>query len=102
MLKLKPNCEHCDIDLPANSTVAMICTFECTFCAHCVETVLHNVCPNCGGGFERRPQRIVTAWNKGVSLSDAPASTERVFEPVDVDAHERFASNIRDIPPHQR
>src|SRR5438093_6860451 len=51
MLELRPSCELCDRDLPPASTEAMICTFECTFCARCVRETLHNVCPNCGGGF---------------------------------------------------
>ena len=53
MLQLRPNCEYCDKDLPPNATDARICSFECTFCAHCVETVLFNVCPNCGGDSNR-------------------------------------------------
>ena len=57
MLMLKPNCECCDKDLPPASTEAMICTFECTFCATCVDTVFKGVCPNCGGGFVPRPIR---------------------------------------------
>ena len=51
-LQLRPNCEYCDKDLPPNAADARICSYECTFCADCVETKLHNVCPNCGGGFE--------------------------------------------------
>jgi hypothetical protein len=35
MLLLKPGCECCDRDLPPDSRDAMICSFECTFCAHC-------------------------------------------------------------------
>ncbi|MGC1774039.1 MAG: DUF1272 domain-containing protein, partial [Pseudolabrys sp.] len=27
------------------SAEARICSYECTFCADCVETKLHNVCP---------------------------------------------------------
>ena len=50
-LQLRPNCEYCDKDLPPTSTEARICSYECTFCADCVESKLHNVCPNCGGGF---------------------------------------------------
>ena len=50
-LQLRPNCEYCDKDLPPNATEARICSYECTFCADCVENKLHNVCPNCGGGF---------------------------------------------------
>jgi hypothetical protein len=53
----------------------MICTFECTFCRTCVETRLNGRCPNCGGGFERRPVRPPHMLKK------YPASTERVFKP---------------------
>jgi hypothetical protein len=42
MLTLKPNCECCDKDLPADATDAMICSFECTFCRDCVEMKLPN------------------------------------------------------------
>jgi hypothetical protein len=56
-LELRPNCELCDRDLPPDATDARICSYECTFCAGCVETGLRNVCPNRGGGFERRPER---------------------------------------------
>lgn len=59
MLKLKPNCEHCDKPLPDNSDEAMICSYECTYCLECVESVLKNICPNCGGSFEKRPKRRV-------------------------------------------
>lgn len=57
MLKLKSNCEHCQIPLPFDSKEAMICSFECTFCASCVNNELNQTCPNCGGGFEKRPIR---------------------------------------------
>ncbi|CAN5623908.1 DUF1272 domain-containing protein [soil metagenome] len=57
MLLLKPACENCSIPLPPDSSNAMICTFECTFCENCVYNILKNVCPNCGGNFERRPIR---------------------------------------------
>lgn len=75
MLKLKPNCECCDRDLPPDSPDARICTFECTFCAHCVATRLDNRCPNCGGNFAPRPIRPPRLLEK------FPASTERVFRP---------------------
>lgn len=80
MLELRPNCEHCDKDLPAESTQAYICTYESTFCRFCVENVLHNVCPNCGGGFSKRPIRPRTERRPGVSLKHQPASTERVHK----------------------
>ena len=43
MLKLKPNRECCDRDLPPESAEARICTFECTFCATCADTVFGGV-----------------------------------------------------------
>lgn len=72
MLSLRPNCECCDRDLPADSVDARICTFECTFCADCVDNRLGSVCPNCGGNFVSRPIRPAGA------LARFPASTERV------------------------
>lgn len=75
MLELRPNCECCDRDLPPDSAEARICTFECTFCADCVETRLKGLCPNCGGGFEARPVRPAHLLEK------YPASAVRVFEP---------------------
>jgi hypothetical protein len=75
MLQLRPNCECCNRDLPAESPDARICTFECTFCADCVKTKLHGVCPNCGGEFTVRPRRPADM------LAKYPPSKERVFKP---------------------
>jgi len=72
MLALRTNCECCDKDLPPDSTEARICTFECTFCADCVEGVLKGVCPNCGGNFVPRPIRPAE------KLAKYPPSTERM------------------------
>lgn len=74
MLELRPNCECCDKDLPADSTEAFICTFECTFCISCVEGVLNDKCPNCGGNFTNRPIRPIAA------LINNPASTIRILK----------------------
>ena len=74
MLALRPNCECCDLDLGPDSADAMICTYECTFCADCVEHCLDNVCPNCGGNLVVRPIRPAAA------LVNDPASTQRVFQ----------------------
>ena len=41
MLALRPCCENCKKALPPESEEARICTFECTFCADCVETILN-------------------------------------------------------------
>ena len=67
MLELRPNCEYCDCDLPPEAANAMICTYECTFCADCVNNALSNVCPNCGGGFVPRPIRPLQARREGIS-----------------------------------
>ena len=75
VLELRPNCECCDRDLPPDSDEAMICTFECTWCRDCVETVLRGTCPNCGGGLAPRPVRPVAR------LVEHPASTVRVLAP---------------------
>ena len=102
MLELRPNCEYCDKDLPPTAAEARICSYECTFCATCVDTVLFNVCPNCGGGFVPRPIRPMTERRPGLSLAKRPASRERVHLSYDRDEVARFAGKVRDIPPETR
>jgi uncharacterized protein len=75
MLEMRPSCECCDRDLDASAPGAMICSFECTFCATCAEEALKGVCPNCGGGLVPRPPRPAKA------LAKFPASTKRVVKP---------------------
>ena len=102
MLELRPNCEACDRDLPPDSAEARICSYECTFCAGCVETLLHNVCPNCGGGFVPRPIRPRTARRPGVCLADDPPGTKRrslKYDRADIAA---FVESVKDIPPGER
>jgi uncharacterized protein len=101
-LDLRPICENCATDLPPAAPDAMICSFECTFCRDCVEQVLENVCPNCGGGFTPRPIRPSTDWKGGNSLAAHPASTARRHRPLDIEAHMMFARDIKDVPPSDR
>jgi uncharacterized protein len=75
MLQLRPNCECCDRDLPPDSAEARICSFECTFCTTCTESVLQGYCPNCGGELVTRPRRPAE------KLAKYPASIERVLKP---------------------
>ena len=70
MLEMRPDCERCGVDLPANQPGAFICSFECTFCAECADA-LDDRCPNCGGELLDRPSRV------GTALEKHPASTER-------------------------
>lgn len=100
-LELRPNCEGCDRDLPPDSPIAMICTYECTWCAACVERI-RNVCPNCGGGFAPRPNRPVHEWRPGLSLAKRPASSERVHAGFSWDEIEAFSATIAAIPPRER
>ena len=96
MLELRPSCELCDRDLPPESLEAMICSFECTFCAPCVRETLFNVCPNCGGGLFPRPVR------PRARLSKAPPSTTRVVTPLDAARHAAFLARYRDVAPEKR
>ena len=102
MLELRPNCELCDIDLPPASRDARICTYECTFCASCVQAVLQDVCPNCGGGFVPRPIRPAGEWRPGAGLAHSPASTTRHHTPYSEVELAEFSASLRDIPPHLR
>ena len=102
MLELRPTCENCNKPLPPASTEARICTYECTFCAACVDGVLANVCPNCGGGFERRPIRPSRNLKGDNWLGKDPASTKVKHRPVDPAAHARFIEAIKGIAPERR
>jgi hypothetical protein len=102
MLELRPNCELCDVDLPPGSPDARICTYECTFCAECAENVLHNVCPNCGGGFEVRPIRPARAWREGAGLASDPPGTRRRHTRYTRDELEAFVATVREVSPADR
>ena len=74
MLEMRPDCERCGADLPAEAPGAFICSFECTFCATCADT-LDDRCPNCGGELMDRPSRAKTLHEK------FPPGTVRKFKP---------------------
>jgi hypothetical protein len=71
MLELRCHCECCGKNLPPDAADALICSFECTFCAKCAHETLHDVCPNCGGEFAQRPIRPAAL------LAKYPPSTTR-------------------------
>jgi uncharacterized protein len=75
MLELRPNCECCNRDLPPESGEALICSFECTFCRHCADSVLAGKCPSCGGELVVRPRR------PSELLIEYPAATVRKVRP---------------------
>ena len=102
MLELRPTCEHCNKPLPPASTEARICSFECTFCSSCVDGVLGNVCPNCGGGFAPRPVRPSQDRKGEHFLGKYPAGTKIRHRPVDLNAHAALAASLKSIPPQAR
>ena len=102
MLELRPTCEHCNKELLPNSLEARICSYECTFCATCVDTILDNVCPNCGGNFVTRPIRPSKNWKDDNYLGKDPADPTIKHRPVDLEAHAHFAARIKTVPPEAR
>ncbi|MCK7583245.1 MAG: DUF1272 domain-containing protein [Chromatiales bacterium] len=62
MLELRPSCEHCN-GLAARFNRGPHLQLRVHLVASCVDTVLANVCPNCGGGFVPRPVRPSRNWN---------------------------------------
>ena len=103
MLELRPNCELCDKDLPPAAPDARICSYECTFCADCVERVLQNVCPNCGGGFAPRPIRPQQAWREGTGLAQRSGRRRRRRHAAyTLDELDAFAERLRDVEPGAR
>jgi len=102
MLEVRPSCENCSKPLPADSVDARICSYECTFCADCVDTILSNVCPNCGGGFVPRPVRPLNEWRAGVSRVHQRPSSKTVSKPVKAAEHVEFVANLKNILPENR
>ncbi|MBK8450108.1 MAG: DUF1272 domain-containing protein [Saprospiraceae bacterium] len=96
MLEIRPICENCGKDLANESKFAMICSFECTFCSDCVANILFNVCPNCGGGFEKRPHRPKEA------LLKYPQNPERYFRPINLNKFKITFLKNNNIDPSER
>jgi hypothetical protein len=53
---MRTECERCGAALREDGD-ALICSFECTFCRACGETMDY-VCPNCSGELVTRPKRL--------------------------------------------
>lgn len=88
MLEIRLYCENCGDSLPNESDQAMICSYECTFCQKCVEEILLNVCPNCGGGFEKRPTRPYKQLDK------YPPSSVKIVKPILINEYLEINKNI--------
>lgn len=96
MLELRPNCEHCNKDLPNTSTEAMICSFECTYCKTCAIEIFKNVCPSCAGNFVERPIRPSKMVEK------YPASKEKIYKPKDLEKVKLLIKKHQNIHPLER
>lgn len=96
MLETRPNCEHCNKDLPNTSTEAMICTFECTYCKTCALEIFKNVCPSCSGNFVERPIR------PSKMIEKYPASTKRIFKPKDLEKASINSKKYKNVKPENR
>jgi hypothetical protein len=90
MLELRPICENCNMALDPDSPDAMICSYECTFCKHCVDSVLQNVCPNCGGGFSPRPVRPKNNLRDENYVGKHPATRVVRCRPVDIKSYQEL------------
>ncbi|KAB1159561.1 DUF1272 domain-containing protein [Tenacibaculum aiptasiae] len=96
MLEIRPNCEHCNKDLPNTSTEAMICSFECTYCKTCALEIFENVCPSCSGNFVERPIRPLKMIEK------YPASSNRIFKPKELSKTKINSEKFKDVKPERR
>ncbi len=96
MLEIRPNCEHCNKDLPNISKEVMICSFECTYCRTCAIDIFENVCPSCSGNFVERPIR------PQIEIIKYPALTKRVFKPKDLEKSKLNLEKFKTIPPEKR
>jgi hypothetical protein len=96
MLEIRPNCEHCNKDLPNTSTDALICSFECTYCSECALVVFKNVCPSCSGNFVARPIRPEKEIEK------YPASVKHIYKAKDLEKAKLSSDRYKDIPPEKR
>ena len=96
MLEIRPNCEHCNKDLPNSSTEAMICSYECTYCRECAIGIFENVCPSCAGNFVERPIRPKK------EIENNPASTKPVFKPKNLERARINTEKFKNISPYKR
>ena len=70
-LQLRPNCEYCDKDLPPDATDARICSYECTFCADCVENKLAQCLPELRRRLCAAADPAAQEWRPGVCVDQA-------------------------------
>ena len=75
MLKMKTSCEKCQAATEQTS-LAYICSFECTFCEPCARS-MSSICPNCSGQLVKRPTRVRKVAD--VAVSQMRSKLARLF-----------------------
>ncbi len=55
-LEMRAVCARCGAPLVEDDE-AFICSYECTFCPACADS-MEQTCPNCAGELVRRPRRL--------------------------------------------
>ena len=105
MLELRPNCELCDKDLPPDSLEARICSYEFTYCADCVDTLLFQCLRNLRRRLEcpaDPPQKFLAgksrAWFIGAPCI-ANASLFKFFTRFEI---EEMVEKLRAFNPRER
>ena len=58
MLEMRDKCERCETSLPMDSDDARICSYECTFCATCVDGPLEGRWLEVSGAGQVHPKVI--------------------------------------------
>ena len=96
MLQLRPVCEHCAKPLPPASLEARICSYECTFCAGCVERGAGQHLPELRRRL-RAPPGAAGARLEGRQLPRAPIRRRHQVRhrPVDAAVHQHAAHRYR-------
>lgn len=71
MLEMRASCERCGASLDPEAR-AYICSYECTFCPDCADSVAGR-CPNCAGELVARPRRAAAGTSGGSQARNDPA-----------------------------
>lgn len=61
-----------------------------------MDNVLHNVCPNCGGNFEKRPIRTKEKLQKD------PPTNRTIYKPVNTEQFGQLLNRYKNIAPNER
>jgi hypothetical protein len=75
---------------------------ECTHCTSCNDTILQNVCPNCGGNLTPRPIRPQGEYRPGEGLTHNPAGTTIKRTRYSMEQIRALTAQLKNVPPEKR